>query len=193
MASQRGFMKLLGFVMPILVSVAFLGCSERPEDRLREFSKSECESGIHNVYREPKNLELGVMQLSRAALLGNRKAQFEVGVLYLNGEGVTADNVEAYAWLLIASETDRDVHYSYPRGTKPLETPLEIATAMATINNNLKESGMDVQLQADGALNSVSQKMSPDSINKGKIRAGYIRWLIFDEVRKRLAEIYAGK
>ena len=185
-------MKLLGVFMLILVSVAFLGCS-RPEDKLREFSRSECKSGIENVYGKSKNLELGVTQFKRAAFLGNRKAQLELGVLYANGDGVTADYVEAYAWLSIALNTNRISEYSHPRGDELLKTDRAKISALYSIQKQLEESGMDVQLQAEGALGEVCGRMNSEAVAKGKERVRAILPLISDEVQKKLLEIKEGK
>lgn len=160
---------------------------------MREFSQSECKSGIENVYGKSKNLELGVMQFKRAALLGNRKAQLELGVLYANGDGVTADYVEAYAWLSIALNTNRVSDYSHPRSDELLKNDREKIAALYSIQNQLKESGMDVQLQAEGALGEVCRRMNSESVAKGKERARVIMPLILDEVQRKLLEIKEGK
>ena len=39
----------------------------------------------------------------RSAQQGYRKAQFKIGVMYARGVGVKRDDIEAYAWLKIAS------------------------------------------------------------------------------------------
>lgn len=185
-------MKLFLTVMPVFVSVAFFGCS-RPEDKLREFSESECKSGIHNIYAGPSTIELGVLQLKRASFLGNRKAQLEFGVLYANGDGVTTDYEEAYAWLSIASNAIRPSDYSPPGGNELLQNDREKLAAMASLSRQFEKSGKDVQLQAQGALEAVCRKMSSGSVAKGEARARVIRTLILDEIQKKLVEIKEGK
>jgi hypothetical protein len=190
--AQGKLMKLIGIIALILVSVAFLGCT-RPEEKLREFAQSECKSGIQNVYGKTKNLELGVAQLRRSALLGNRKAQFEVGVLFANGDGVAADYVEAYAWLSIALNSNFRSEYSAPGGEKILHNDREVLAAISSIDRQLRVSGMDVQLQAEGDLREVVRRMNLEALAKGKERSNVIRPLILDEVRKKLSEIREGK
>lgn len=44
----------------------------------------------------------------RAAVGGEARAQYNIGLLYLSGKGVVADPVQAVKWLVLAASTARD-------------------------------------------------------------------------------------
>src|SRR6266496_399631 len=54
-----------------------------------------------------KNYEVAMAEFKRSAVLGHKASQFNIGVMYFRGEGVTPDPVESYAWLAV-SATDKD-------------------------------------------------------------------------------------
>ena len=47
---------------------------------------------------EKKQYDTAFKEFSELARLGNKRAQFNLGVMYLNGEGVEKDLSLAYAW-----------------------------------------------------------------------------------------------
>ena len=47
----------------------------------------------------PQNYENAVKWFSEADQYGNKQAQYELGILYLEGRGVQADKIKAYFWL----------------------------------------------------------------------------------------------
>ncbi|HVY24864.1 MAG TPA: energy transducer TonB [Steroidobacteraceae bacterium] len=44
-----------------------------------------------------------INEFKRSAVLGHKLSQFDVGVMYLQGQGVKKDLIEAYAWLAISA------------------------------------------------------------------------------------------
>lgn len=55
------------------------------------------------AYHE-KNYPAAFKEYKQLAELGNKKAQFNLGVMYLKGQGVKPDPIEAYAWMKVANE-----------------------------------------------------------------------------------------
>lgn len=51
----------------------------------------------------PQSYKLAAEWYGKAARQGHSRAQYNMAVLHLQGEGVARDPVEAYAWLLLAS------------------------------------------------------------------------------------------
>ncbi len=54
----------------------------------------------------PRNNERGAEYFEKAATAGHRRAQINLGILYLRGQGVKRDLVQARAWLEKAAATD---------------------------------------------------------------------------------------
>ena len=54
----------------------------------------------------PRNDQRGAEYFEKAANAGHRRAQINLGILYLRGQGVTRDLVQARAWLEKAAATD---------------------------------------------------------------------------------------
>lgn len=54
---------------------------------------------------QAKDHQKAFKQFETLAKLGNHRAQFNLAVMYLNGEGVTKDLTQAYAWGKLASES----------------------------------------------------------------------------------------
>ncbi|MBR1923838.1 MAG: sel1 repeat family protein [Ruminobacter sp.] len=62
------------------------------------------EYGMMNLSSSNKNANLGAFWLGRAAQKGHALSQYELGLLYLKGEGVTKDDLMAVIWLGRAKE-----------------------------------------------------------------------------------------
>lgn len=56
------------------------------------------------VYTQPANLEKARYWYEQSALLGNKNAQLELGVIYLKAKGVPKDSVQGFKWILMAAE-----------------------------------------------------------------------------------------
>ena len=54
-----------------------------------------------------KNYQQAFNEFYRLAQLGNKRAQFNLGVMYLNGEFVEQDKFKAYAWGKLSEHTER--------------------------------------------------------------------------------------
>ena len=68
-------------------------------------------------------------QLRQAAEQGDASAQYNLGVMYANGEGVPEDYVKAYAWInLAAAQGQKDVVKSKDR-LRPKMTSAQVAKA----------------------------------------------------------------
>ena len=60
---------------------------------------------------------------------GSADAQYNLGIMYANGDGVGRDRVRAYMWYLIASSTGDDRALTYREELARLMTPAQIAEA----------------------------------------------------------------
>lgn len=99
--------------------LALAGCADRDEDPapvippLPAETIQRAESGDaaaqfklaeHYLITEPDNPERMLGWLRESARRGYSLAQTSLGVLYLNGDGVPLDQVEAYAWFTLAAD-----------------------------------------------------------------------------------------
>ena len=70
-----------------------------------------------------------IEQLRQAAEQGDARAQYNLGVMYANGEGVPEDYVKAYAWMnLAAAQGQKDAVKSKDR-LRPKMTSAQVAEA----------------------------------------------------------------
>lgn len=65
---------------------------------------AQTEMGLRLIAGGAGNYPAAAEWFRRAALQGYAAAQLEIGVMYVNGEGVAEDLHEAYAWYLLASQ-----------------------------------------------------------------------------------------
>ena len=59
-------------------------------------------TGFRTGYAVPLNRLEAANWYRKAALQGHAKAQYFLGELYANGQGVPEDYVQSYAWMLLA-------------------------------------------------------------------------------------------
>ncbi len=65
------------------------------------YSHADFSAGIKD-YNE-KHYEEAMAEFKRSAVLGHKLSQFNIGIMYLRGEGTKQDLVESYAWLAVAA------------------------------------------------------------------------------------------
>jgi TPR repeat protein len=99
-------------------------------------------------------------QLVRAACAGDKDSQFMLGTMYLNGEGVPADALKAYAWYAAAAEVG-DTRY-----IKSKDTLAELIPAQHRDAARAEASRM---LDAYG-LDATGQTCQMESITGSRIR-----------------------
>lgn len=68
---------------------------------------------VGRLYRDPgdlvvQNREEAMVWFNRAAEKGHAASKASLGVMYLNGEGMSVDMVQAYKWLLLAANSTGD-------------------------------------------------------------------------------------
>lgn len=105
-------------------------------------------------------------ELAASATAGNAEAQFQVGMSYLHGKGVTLDKREAFKWITDAAERnhlDAQVHLGgmYYTG---IGVTKDVVMAWKWFSI-AKASGHS---RAGLALNLVEQGMTPDQISQAK-------------------------
>jgi uncharacterized protein len=81
--------------------------------RMAEAGNATAQLVLGQIYKHgdlgvPKNSAEAVKWYRLAADLGNPKAQYNLGLMYENGEGVPSNYIEAYRWFNLAAAQDLD-------------------------------------------------------------------------------------
>ena len=100
-----------------LASLVLAGCADRDEDlapvvpplpietvRRAEAGDAAAQFALADHYRALDQPEPMLRWLRESARRGDPLAQTSLGVLYLNGDGVPLDRVEAHAWFHLAAD-----------------------------------------------------------------------------------------
>ena len=95
----------------------------------------------------PQGLSASAQAVFRRAQQGHADAQFNLGAIYANGEGIPEDYVEAYAWWSVAATN----------GNKFAEEALPDAKARLT-PEQLAEQNKDVAFTEHGVFRDVGQR-----------------------------------
>src|SRR6478736_1997693 len=64
--------------------------------------------GEANALYKKQDYSGAFTEFMRAAEIGDHLAQFNVGAMYYRGEHVAKDNVQAYAWMVLAGQKDNE-------------------------------------------------------------------------------------
>jgi len=104
-------------------------------------------AGLH-AYQD-KDYAKAMAEFKRSAVLGHKPSQFNVGIMYLHGEGTPVDVVEAYAWLAL-SATDKDDKRVNVRDM-----------VMGKMDEKQKDAAIDRMSSLFKEVNSESQKLTP--------------------------------
>ncbi len=99
------------------VGLVLAGCADRDEDlapvipplpaetvRRAEAGDAAAQFALADRYRALEQPEPMLRWLRESARRGDPLAQTSLGVLYLDGDGVPLDRVEAYAWFHLAAD-----------------------------------------------------------------------------------------
>jgi len=165
-------MKTLSRAIFLLVTVCISGCSKSPEYKLKELS----DSLLTSYYKSGKSSTGSIAHLKKSALLGNRNAQAEYGMLQApEGDDSQVGLIEAFAWLTIAAN---DVGVKVPASR---DYPARRVQAQMD-----EEGEYSARIRAEMILGNVSRRMNPDSVSKGNERASVIRASIVNEVEQVL-------
>lgn len=84
-------------------------------------------------------LNAKIQRLLTAARANNGEAQYDLGLAYLNGDGIQQDFVEAYFWLTVCYET-KGVFWSPSPDELAAEAILHIAHDEALLNRTLNRA-----------------------------------------------------
>ena len=84
-----------------------------------------CGQGVGQDFKE------AVKWFRKAALQGDADAQFNLGLMYINGEGVPQDYVTAYAWHNIAAANGNTDAATRKNNVAKQLTPAQITQAQA--------------------------------------------------------------
>lgn len=106
---------LLSSILFLCIGAPFLGCSREP------ISKQIRNGASLDVYE--------VDLLRKKAEAGDSAAQYNLGVMYLFGQGVEKDNVDAYAWFNLSAANGSDDAAWRRDSIERLLSPQQIADA----------------------------------------------------------------
>jgi TPR repeat protein len=144
------------FAALVLVLV-LAGCADRDEDLapvippLPTETVQRAEAGDaaaqfklagHCLVAEPDDQKPMLRWLRESAQRGYPLAQTSLGVLYLNGDGVPLDQVEAYAWFTLAADQgesgalEAEAGLSIELSEEELTRAKELATRYATLGKH---------------------------------------------------------
>ena len=92
-----------------------------------------------------QDYEAAFEQLEKAAKLGNKVAQYNLALLYMNGSGISQDYAQAYLWLNVAAEAREK---TWRRLLDQLHNSLsqdQIAALTPHVNSHLEKYGARAQ------------------------------------------------
>jgi len=99
-----------------------------------------------NAYAN-KNYQLAFNEFHRLAEIGNKRAQFNLGVMYLNGEFVNQDLFKAYAWGKLSEHDERPEFSKLRESLERKFTPESYLKAKSTFET-IKDTYGDEQIYA---------------------------------------------
>lgn len=68
------------------------------------YARAQAKLGDRYRYAKPPDFESAILWYRKAAEQGNKRAQSDLGLMYGEGEGVTEDLVQAYAWTSLVTD-----------------------------------------------------------------------------------------
>lgn len=111
-------------------------------------------------------------QLVRAACAGDKDSQFMLGTMYLNGEGVPADALKAYAWYSAAAEVG-DARYIKSKDTLAELIPAQYReAARAEAERMLDAYGLDATGQTC-QMESITGSRTKDRVCRPRLVSGF--------------------
>ncbi len=111
-----------------------------------------------------KRYETAYNEFHRLAKIGNKRAQFNLGVMYLNGEFVTKDLYKAYAWGKLSEHADRPEFGQISSTLEKQFSPEELQQATAAFEQ-LKANFGDARIYT--SLSPIKYQ-SPEQAKKSK-------------------------
>jgi TPR repeat protein len=107
-----------------------------------------------------QDYEAAFEQLEKAAKLGNKVAQYNLALLYMDGSGVSQDYAQAYLWLNVAAEAREK---TWRRLLEQLHNSLsqdQIAALTPHVNSHLEKYGARAQGVNCGKRPSIGTKIA---------------------------------
>ncbi|WP_341502700.1 TonB family protein [Gallaecimonas sp. GXIMD4217] len=90
---------------------------------------------------QDKDYQQALQEFQAIARLGHANAQFNLGAMYHNGEGVEADQVQAYAWFVAAADNGMESARGLPERLARTMTPAQLERARAVAAERLASHG----------------------------------------------------
>ena len=107
-----------------------------------------------------KNYPAALQEFQQLAKLGNKKAQFNLGVMILKGQATKPDPIEAYAWIKLANETPSE---KAAQALKVIENALP-AEALAQANLRARQLSSQYGQQALSPLPPSTHKVPANAV-----------------------------
>ncbi|GIU40831.1 hypothetical protein TUM4438_02980 [Shewanella sairae] len=118
--------------------------------------------------------ELALIEFNRLAALGNRDAIFNIGVMYLHGQGVEKDLTRAYAWFRIAADFGIDEARSAAQLiAQDLKDEAQLKPAYQALNTDYGYSQFTQKLQPIFSEHRYDPKQSAPPLRQHYVDAKY--------------------
>lgn len=124
-------------------------------------------------YYQSSNYELALPALEIMAKHGDKRAQYIIGTMYLNGQGTQQDLTKSYAWLKVANE-QRNKQWKKPLlmlDEKLSDKNLQILREHA--NTYIDKYGVKAQRLICRKVKTLGSKKSTHQCKKSEVKKGY--------------------
>jgi len=114
--------------------------------------------------------DLALAQFRELSLLGNKEAQFNVGVMHIRGEGVERDYASGYAWLSLSLTGGPDLENRKKMGEK--------VSSHLSEEQRLRAEQVIVELEKTYGEGAVAERIAPKlsrATNSGFLRSEIVR------------------
>ncbi|NMP30459.1 sel1 repeat family protein [Thalassotalea sp. M1531] len=122
---------------------------------------------------QSNNYESALPALEKVAQLGEKKAQYIVGTMYLNGQGTPQDLKKSYAWLSVANEQKTK---SWKKPLNMLEEKLP-KDYLAVVNEEAKtyidRYGVKAQKLKCRPMKTLGSKKPKHTCKKSELKPGF--------------------
>ncbi len=108
-------------------------------------AQADYSSALKN-YNEKKFPE-AMIEFQRTAALGHKDSQLKIGIMYFQGEGVTKNIIDAYAWTALSAEDNntssvriKDAMFSKMNEQQKIDANIKLKELMSTLSNQTLSS-----------------------------------------------------
>lgn len=119
------------------------------------------------------NFEEALPAIEQIAKIGDKKAQYIVGVMYLNAQGTEQDLMKSYAWLTVANE-QRNKQWARPLALLNEKLPVDYLTlAKEEADKYVSLYGKKAQKVKCRNVKTLGSKKPTHQCKKSEVKDGY--------------------